>query len=603
MLQIYKMLLSLFTPREKKIFYIVMVGAIISAVIETVGVASILPFLAILSDPSSIQDNNILSFMYNTFGFTDDESFLTFVGLGVFSVVVLSLFSKVITLYALARFGFMRAASLSRRLLGGYLHQPYTWFLNRHSADLGRALLSEIDNLSQLVMVPALRLLANVVVVIFMILLLIAVDPKASVLAGGFVMISYLAIFFGMRKVIAKRGNERLQANSERFQIAQEALGGAKEVKLMGLENVYAERFRDPAQLMARALTSNLVIGEAPRYVLEGVAFGGMLLFIIFMLVSQNGSLEAVLPVLGVYAFAGMRLFPALQQVFRQAAGLRFHRSALEEICRDYAEVQRNIAERPKGPLPAPLPLTDRIELSKIRYAYPNAERLALDELDLTIKANTTVGIVGGTGAGKTTAVDLILGLLTPDEGEMRVDGTLITKENRRAWQRTIGYVPQQIFLTDESIRSNIAFGVPKEEIDDAAVEHAARIAELHNFVIEDLPQGYETMVGERGVRLSGGQRQRIGISRALYHDPDVLILDEATSALDNLTERAVMDAVHNLGHAKTIIMIAHRLTTVRDCEVILMLEHGRIIAVGTYGELFEQNTQFRALASGESRN
>jgi ATP-binding cassette, subfamily B, bacterial PglK len=603
MLQIYKMLLSLFTRRERKIFYIVMLGAIISAVIETIGVASILPFLAILSDPSSIQDNSILSFMYNTFGFTDDKSFLTFVGLGVFSVVVLSLFSKVITLYALARFGFMRAASLSRRLLGGYLHQPYTWFLNRHSADLGRALLSEIDNLSQLVMVPALRLLANFVVVIFMILLLIAVDPKASVLAGGFVMISYLAIFFGMRKVIAKRGNERLQANSERFQIAQEALGGAKEVKLMGLENAYAERFRDPARLMARALTSNLVIGESPRYVLEGVAFGGMLLFIIFMLVSQNGSLEAVLPVLGVYAFAGMRLFPALQQVFRQVAGLRFHRSALEEICRDYAEVQKNVAERPKGPLPAPLPLTDRIELLKIRYAYPNAERLALDGLDLMIKANTTVGIVGGTGAGKTTAVDLILGLLSPDEGELRVDGMLITKENRRAWQRTIGYVPQQIFLTDESVTSNIAFGVPKGEIDNAAVERAARIAELHNFVMDDLPQGYETMVGERGVRLSGGQRQRIGISRALYHDPDVLILDEATSALDNLTERAVMDAVHNLGHAKTIIMIAHRLTTVKNCDRILMLEHGKVIAAGTYSKLFEQNMQFRALASGERRN
>lgn len=602
MLQIYRMLLSLFTPREKKIFYIVMLGAVFSAVIETVGVASILPFLAILSNPDSIQDNRFLSFVYDFMGFADDQSFLTFVGFGVFGVVVLSLVSKVVTLWALARFGFMRAASLSRRLLGGYLHQPYTWFLNRHSADLGRALLSEIDNLAQFVMVPALRLLANLVVVVFMIILLVFVDPQASILAGGFVMASYLAIFFGMRKLIAKRGTERLQANSERFQIAQEALGGAKEVKILGLENVYTERFRSPARRMARALTANLIIGEAPRYVLEGVAFGGMLLFVIFMLISQSGSLEAVLPILGVYAFAGMRLFPALQQVFRQAAGLRFNRAALEEVCRDHAEVQRNVSERPSGPPPAPLPLTDRIELSGVRYAYPLADRLAVDGLDLTIKANTTVGIVGGTGAGKTTAVDLILGLLSPDEGQLLIDGTPITRENRRAWQRTIGYVPQQIFLTDESVRSNIAFGVPREEIDDAAMERAARIAELHDFVMENLPEGYDTMVGERGVRLSGGQRQRIGISRALYHDPNVLILDEATSALDNLTERAVMDAVHNLGHAKTIIMIAHRLTTVKDCDVILMLEHGKVIAAGSYAELFEQNIQFRALASGESR-
>lgn len=350
MLQIYRMLLSLFTPREQRIFYIVMLGAVFSAVIETVGVASILPFLAILSNPESIQDNRLLAFVYDFMGFTDDQNFLTFVGFGVFGVVVLSLVSKVVTLWALARFGFMRAASVSRRLLSGYLHQPYTWFLNRHSADLGRALLSEIDNLAQFVMVPALRLLANLVVVVFMIILLIFVDPQASILAGGFVMASYLAIFFGMRKLIAKRGTERLQANSERFQIAQEALGGAKEVKILGLENAYTERFRSPARRMARALTANLIIGESPRYVLEGVAFGGMLLFVIFMLISQDGSLEAVLPILGVYAFAGMRLFPALQQVFRQASGLRFNRAALEEVCRDHAEVQRNVSERAQRP-------------------------------------------------------------------------------------------------------------------------------------------------------------------------------------------------------------------------------------------------------------
>ena len=262
-------------------------------------------------------------------------------------------------------------------------------------------------------------------------------------------------------------------------------------------------------------------------------------------------------------------------------------------------EVQRNVSDRPAGPVPAPLPLIDRLELAGVHYAYPGADRDALDGLDLVVRANTTVGIVGGTGAGKTTAVDLILGLLTPDRGALMVDGTPIDKASRRAWQRSIGYVPQQIYLTDESVRANIAFGLPPEAIDDAAVERAARIAELHDFVTESLPQGYHTLVGERGVRLSGGQRQRIGISRALYHDPSVLILDEATSALDNLTERAVMDAVHNLGHAKTILMIAHRLTTVKHCDVIVMLERGRVIATGTYDELLHRSREFRAMASG----
>ena len=217
----------------------------------------------------------------------------------------------------------------------------------------------------------------------------------------------------------------------------------------------------------------------------------------------------------------------------------------------------------------------------------------------MTIPARTTVGLVGGTGAGKTTVVDLILGLLEPQKGAIRVDGVPITAANRRAWQRTIGYVPQPIFLTDESVAANIAFGLPPEAIDRAAVERAARIAELHDFIMDELPQGYDTPVGERGVRLSGGQRQRIGIARALYHDPDVLILDEATSALDNLTEKAVMDAVHNLGHAKTIILIAHRLSTVRACDTIFMMEQGRVVAQGSYDELIAGNQTFRAMAGG----
>jgi ABC-type multidrug transport system fused ATPase/permease subunit len=217
--------------------------------------------------------------------------------------------------------------------------------------------------------------------------------------------------------------------------------------------------------------------------------------------------------------------------------------------------------------------------------------------MTLTIPARSTVGIVGGTGAGKTTTVDIMLGLLVPDRGTLSVDGVPIGRDNLRAWQRSIGYVPQQIFLSDETVAANIAFGRAEADIDHAAVERAARIAELHDFVMRELPEGYATKVGERGVRLSGGQRQRIGIARALYHDPDVLILDEATSALDNLTERAVMDAVHNLGHAKTVVMIAHRLSTVRECDTIFMLEGGRVVAAGSYDDLIASNRQFRALA------
>jgi ABC-type multidrug transport system fused ATPase/permease subunit len=325
-----------------------------------------------------------------------------------------------------------------------------------------------------------------------------------------------------------------------------------------------------------------------------------MLLIILGMLVLQSASLGTILPLLAVYAFAGLRLLPAMQLVYQEVTAIRFNQPALVALHRDITEIRAREATVVEAD-PTPVPLRERLELIDVHFSYPLAERKALQGLTLSIPARTTVGIVGGTGAGKTTAVDLMLGLLTVQEGTLAVDGKPITAKNMRAWQDNIGYVPQAIFLTDDTVAANIAFGIQPEQVDRAAVERAARIAELHDFVTGELPQGYDTLVGERGIRLSGGQRQRIGIARALYHDPDVLIMDEATSALDNLTEKAVMDAVHNLGHAKTIVLIAHRLTTVQACDTIFMLEHGRLIAQGSYDELLDSSRKFRAMAVGRT--
>jgi ABC-type multidrug transport system fused ATPase/permease subunit len=268
----------------------------------------------------------------------------------------------------------------------------------------------------------------------------------------------------------------------------------------------------------------------------------------------------------------------------------------LDNVHRDMLETRGTPKAVPAGAT-EPVRLTRQLELVDVQFSYPTADRASLNGLTLSIAANTTVGIVGGTGAGKTTAVDLILGLLQPTAGKIMVDGVELTARNQRGWQDVLGYVPQQIYLMDDTVAANIAFGIPKDKRDQAAIERAAKLAELHDFVMGDLPKGYDTEVGERGVRLSGGQRQRIGIARALYHDPDVLILDEATSALDNLTEQAVMEAVHNLGHRKTIIMIAHRLTTVRNCDNIFLLEKGQLADQGPYEELLASNETFRRMA------
>jgi ABC-type multidrug transport system fused ATPase/permease subunit len=323
--------------------------------------------------------------------------------------------------------------------------------------------------------------------------------------------------------------------------------------------------------------------------------FGSVILLIVLFIVVKEQRLDTILPILGLFAFAGYRIMPALNLLFTSAAQVQYSRAMLVNISKSLSEASvqpadlRRTSER--------LPLRREIKLKNVTYTYPKAERPSLRGLSITLPAKKTFGFVGKTGAGKTTAVDLILGLLQPQSGEVEVDGVAITSANVRTWQRSIGYVAQQIFLADDTVASNIAFGVPEDEIDMAAVERAARIAMVHDFVVGKLPQGYLTMVGERGVRLSGGERQRIGIARALYHDPDVLVLDEATSALDNVTERAVMDAIHNIGQSKTIILIAHRLTTVRACDAIFVLEGGCLGAHGTYDELLVAGESFREMA------
>ena len=339
---------------------------------------------------------------------------------------------------------------------------------------------------------------------------------------------------------------------------------------------------------------------KSPRYVLEAVAFGGIILIAVYLIVVQK-SLQQVIPILGLYAFAGHRLMPALQKAFQGIASARFNSAALEALHRDFqqhADPQHGPSTSTRDdPSEDPLTLDDRLVLDGVSFAYPNAEAPAIENLSLQIPANTTVGFVGKTGSGKTTTVDLILGLLRPQTGRIAVDGTPLRGEAVRRWQQNVGYVPQQVFLADDTVARNIAFGVREEEIDMDAVKDAARRAHIHDFVTRELPNRWETIVGERGVKLSGGQRQRISIARALYHRPGVLVFDEATSALDQATEASVMEAIYELDDDHTILVIAHRLSTVQRADNIIMLEQGRKVGEGTYDELAHEHAKFREMA------
>lgn len=589
-------LLSLLTTAERKHVSILLIVMLLMAFLDAAGVASILPFIGVLSNPEVVETNELLNLTFVTsqkFGVDTIDQFLILLGALVFLILITSLVFKAFATYALTRFALAVECSICKRLVESYLHQSYSWFLDRNSADLGKTILSEVNTVVINGMLPLMRIAAQTMVVLALTGLLLLVDPGLALTVGLVLGLSYVVIFSAVSALLKRLGQERAEANQERFTVISEAFGAAKQVKVGGLEQAYVHRFSKPAVTYAMGQGKMSIIGALPRFALEAIAFGGMLLVILHLMI-QSSSFADVLPILTLYTLAGYRLMPALQQIYQAFAQLRFVGPALDDLHKDLDSLDFSQINGSETSL---LPLRENIRLQQVSYRYPNAPHLTIKDINLTIPAYSTVGFVGTTGSGKTTTVDLILALLEPHQGYLMVDNQIITSENRKQWQRTIGYVPQNIYLSDDSIAANIAFGIPRDDIDQLAIEQAAKSANLHDFVIGDLPEGYSTTVGERGVRLSGGQRQRIGIARALYNKPQVLVLDEATSALDKLTEQAVMEAVHNLGHKITIILIAHRLSTVRQCDQIFMLSRGEIGACGTYSELISSNRQFAEMA------
>lgn len=597
---IFKKLASLLTKSELKSAGMLMGMISIMAFLDALGVASILPFIAVLSSPNLVDTNVWLNTAFKLsgqFGIETIEQFLFFLGILVFLLLVLSLTFKAVTTYAQTRFVLMREFSIGKRLVEGYLHQPYVWFLSRNSADLGKVVLSEVSTVVGYGITPLMTIIAQGTVSLALIILLIAIDPLMALCMSFVLSLSYIIVFALVSGWLKLLGQTRTQANKERFTTLSEAFGAIKEIKAGGLEHVYISRFASQAEIYAKGHAAAHIIGQLPRYALEIIAFGGMMLVSLYLM-SRNNNFAAALPVIGVYAFAGYRLMPALQQIYSAFTQLRFVGPALDTLYKDLSTLDFTSTRQIS---PNYLPLVQAIRLEGISYQYQDALHPALNQASLKISAKSQVAFVGTTGSGKTTIVDVILGLLEPTTGHLIVDGKEITTLNRRSWQNSIGYVPQHIYLADDSVSANIAFGFPHNEIDQNEVERVSKIAHLHDFVVQQLAEGYATVIGERGVRLSGGQRQRIGIARALYRNPRVLILDEATSALDGITEKSIIGEVEKLNNEITIIFIAHRLSTVRKCDQIYLLENGKITANGTYDELVGKNKHFLALTNPSS--
>jgi ABC-type multidrug transport system fused ATPase/permease subunit len=558
---------------------------VLVAFIETLGVGTILPFVAVAANPTALDKVGPLGAVYRWSGAESENQFLLLLGSTVLLVVVAGNALKALSTWLTHRFSQMAGHALAIQLFSSYLARPYEYFLTRHSADLGTNILQEVHQVVNGVVFPAMSALSRLITVVLLVALLFVADPwltlSAIISLGG----AYGIIYALTRTLQARLGNKHIAADHGRYYIASEVFSGVKDIKLRGLEAMSIERFAVPSLSYARGLALSMMLSQTPRFFVEVVAFGGVIAILLYLLTARDGIAD-VLPLVSLYVFAGYRLLPALQEIFSSATRIRFSWPSLVLIHQEMADAPTPAV---RTFVCAALPFTYAIRLEKVSYRYPFGEREVLTDVSLDIPHGARVGFIGPTGSGKSTTVDLILGLLRPMEGRILIDDTPLTDEETiRRWQARIGYVAQHIFLADDTIAANIAFGQRVGEIDRAEVERAARMAQFHDFIVNALPEGYETQIGERGVRLSGGERQRLGLARALYGNPAVLVLDEAMSALDDETEAMVMKVLDAIGRDVTIIAIAHRISTIRRSDLIFRMEEGRLAASGPSEDVLE---------------
>jgi ABC-type multidrug transport system fused ATPase/permease subunit len=594
-------LFKLFTVKERYKCAGVLLVVLGMALLDTAGVASLMPFLAVVGDPEMINTHPVLRDIYivsQDLGVSNPGEFLIVLGIGSFALLIISAIYRTWTQFKMNSFIETMRHSISSRILSRYLSQPYEFFMGRNTADLSKTALSEVDQLIGGVIRPVFSMLAYSIIAVFMILLLLYLYPLLLVISAILLGGTYFLIFAVVKPILDRLGKLRTSANKNRFLVALEALNGIRDLKLLGYEKNYLVRYDSNSIDLSHTLATNLTLNRVPKYIIEAVAFGGIIAMIVSLMVSDGGiegeTLGKILPRVGVFAFAAYRLQPALHFVFSGLASLRFGKTAIAKIYEDLFEVGVN--SELKEADPDSLGLKQQLEVRNLSFKYLGTEKLALKDISFTLSAGGVMGIVGTTGCGKSTLVNLLLNLLTPSGGSLIVDGKQITPDIIQSWQRTIGCVSQDIFLTDNTLAENIAFGVESSEIDLEQVQYCAKLASIHEFIVNNLEIKYETLVGERGVRLSGGQRQRVGIARALYHNPDLLIFDEATSSLDSVVEKAIMEAIDTLSNDKTIIIVAHRMNTIKKCDNILLLNEGMVEASGTYDELSQSSKRFQEM-------
>lgn len=578
------------TRRRQRQFTLVMGLMLVSAFTEVISLGAVLPFLGILVSPDRVFSHPIVSDMAQAWGFTSADQLVLPLTVAFAAAVVIAGSVRILLLWASTRLTIACGADLSIEVYRRTLYQPYRVHMTRNSSEV----ITGIDKVNSAVLVlsQSLILVSSTLLLVAIVLTLIAIDPMVASLAAIGFSASYAVITWMSRRRLNRNSQCIAYEQTQVIKALQEGLGGIRDVLLDGTQPVYCDIYRQSDLPLRRALGNNAFISQCPRYIVE--AMGIVLIVVLAYALSQKpGGITTALPVLGALALGAQRLLPALQQIYSAWTSIVGSHASLSDAIE---LLNQPLPAELLEPTPPPLPFQNAICFDAVRFRYTDDGPWVLDGHNLSIPKGARVGFVGSTGSGKSTTLDLLMGLLMPTEGQLLIDGQPISGNSLRAWQGTIAHVPQNIYLADTTLAGNIAFGVPPDTIDLDRVQQAARQAQIADF-IESKLEGYQANVGERGIRLSGGQRQRIGIARALYKQASVLVFDEATSALDNATEQSVMNAIEGLDRDLTILLIAHRLTTVQHCDIIVELECGRVVAQGTYDDLLECSPSFRRMA------
>ncbi|MRJ45174.1 ABC transporter ATP-binding protein [Idiomarina loihiensis] len=590
-----KTLFKLLTPEQRKRLIGLQILVVFTAFAEVAGVAAIGPFMALVGDISLLQGDGKLAQLYTFSGIESPRDFLFWLGIAVLVALAGAAAISMFTTWRLSLYAAQVGAEISTRLYKHYMQQPWLFHASGSSSQLTNRIAQESGRVTNAVVQPLMQMNAKGVLALVMATAIFIFNPLVALAGLVLFGFAYVVLYKTVRKQLSKNGRDISSANQQRFKLMNEGFGGIKDTLLLGRQAEFNQRFERTSHKLGRAQGITRGLSQVPRYAMELIAFGAVIFLVLYLLSAYDGNLGNILPVLSVYALAGFKLLPAFQQMYTSLAQVKGNIASFDSIEKDLAASQ-NVEEIKPALKAGKLSPKKLIKLDNVCFSYPEKKDLALNQLTLDIPVNEVIGLVGASGSGKSTAIDVLLGLIEPQAGSLVVDDERVRGLKKRAWQNNVGFVPQNIFLADSSIRENIAFGIPPEEIDESRVIRAAKMAHLDEL-LERLPEGLKTRVGERGIQLSGGQRQRIGIARALYDDAEVLVLDEATSALDGITEKLVMDAIHDFSGKKTIVMIAHRLTTVKQCGCIYILENGSVVDKGHYNELVSRNETFQKMA------